>query len=495
MNHHDDRRRQLVWLWLGGAVLALLLAGTTLADGLPVTVGAPEMLAGASGAGDERDADVMPAIAYDPVTRKYLVVWLTPRHATSETDGLDVYGVFLSQLGRPLGTPFRISDGNSAARNALPTVAAAPGGRFAVAWTVRGNPCRIATQLIVGPTTSADKYLVAETDDAHTPQLLYQPARDDFVLAFVSGEDYLPPTLFGNKADDCGNNVASTSRVDLMEFVFINGKPIASRRMTLSGSHGGFRPRVAREAASGTLMVVWEDRRAATSEEPYRFDVYGQRLGSDLSLRGDNLPLATGGEYNVGDASATWTPRPVVVGGNSGFLAAWFAHQSDVANDAWSVQAALVSADGSVLPPFTVARTTYSQTHAGKAPTGSLAIAHNPAANEFLVGFGLYMESFGGYVSSALVQRVDVNGQLLRMDGSVMPAPGVGRAVDYALDDQLFVALAANASSGPNTSDILAVYSKRLLEGHEYNMDIFGVRVTYPVSKGNYVFLPSALDR
>lgn len=278
-----------------------------------------------------------------------------------------------------------------------------------------------------------------------------------------------------------------------MEFAFINGTPAPSQRVTLSGGHGAFRPRLAREYGSGTVMVVWEDRREGSTEQPYRFDVYGQRLSGMLSLQGGNLPLAVGGHYYVEDDSATWTPRPVIAGGENGFMSAWFDHEPQVESDRWSIAAAMVPIIGPMDAPFTVARTTYGQSHAGSAPVGSLAITFNQAVNEYLVGFSLYMESFMGYLSSALVQRVDPGGQLLRVDGTVMAEPGVGRAVDYAVDDQLFIALAANPSGGVNRSNILTVYSKRLPEGHGRDMDIYGVQVIYPASNGHYLFLPSVV--
>jgi hypothetical protein len=473
------------------ALLCLLLVGIVLAAA-PATVADPTWVGGSSGGSDQRrDADVMPAVAYDPTTRQYLAVWLSPRRADSSGDGLDLIAVFLNQQGQPASAPFYISDRNNVARNARPSVAAGPGGRFAVVWTVRGRPCRIAAELVTAARNQTDRILIADTADAHAPDVAYQPVRDNFLLTFSSGEDYLPPTLLGANTADCGNNVSSTARIDLAEFAFINGVPMTARRVTLSGAQGAFRPRVARSPAGGSLLVVWEDRRAGSTDQPNRFDVYAQQLSSNLVAQGGNLLLASGSHYYLEDDSATWTPRPAVAAGNTGFLVAWFDHQPQAAIQNWSVQAAFVPATGAPGTPFPIAGTSYAQQHLGEAPTGSLSLAYSRAMGEYLVGFTLYTESFFGYLSSALVQRVGASGQLLRVDGSLLPEPGIGRAVDYAVDNQLFVALAENPNSGPDISDVLVLYSKRRPGGHARDMDIYGARVTYPVAAYHYAFLPA----
>jgi len=106
------------------------------------TISPPNRIGGASGYNNERDADVYPAIAYDPATGRYLAVWLTPRNAQSSSDGFDVYGVFLDRTGKAVGNEFRISDRNTVARNGPPAVAAG-NGEFAVVWTARGTSCQL----------------------------------------------------------------------------------------------------------------------------------------------------------------------------------------------------------------------------------------------------------------------------------------------------------------------------------------------------------------
>ena len=378
------------------ALLGLTLVNVTLAAG-PTTLGGPTWVGGASGGSDQRrDADINPAIAYDPTTRQYLAVWLSTRRADSNGDGLDLIGVFLNQQGVPTGQPFYISDHNNVARNARPSVAAAPGGRFAVAWTIRGRPCRIAAELVTTPVNKTDRILITDPADAHSPDILYQPSRNNFLLTFSNGEDYLPPTLLGANTADCGNNVSSTARIDLAEFAFINDTPLVSQRVSLSAGHGAFRPRLARQRMGGALLVIWEDRRDGSTEQPYRFDVYAQRVSAGLVAQGVNLLLAAGSHYYLENTSATWTPRPVVAAGNGGFLTAWFEHTPQGAIQRWSVQAAFVPTTGVSRTPFTVAATSYSQQHPEEAPSGSLSLAHTQITRESLGGFTLSTESLFG---------------------------------------------------------------------------------------------------
>lgn len=136
----------VVWgLVLGLAVVIFLIqdeAGWASPANGAATIFPPNRVGGAVGRNDERDADIYPASAYDPVTGRYLVVWVTRRNAQSSSDSFDVYGVFLDRTGRPVGSEFRISDSNAAARNGPPAVAAGH-GEFAVAWTRRGAACQI----------------------------------------------------------------------------------------------------------------------------------------------------------------------------------------------------------------------------------------------------------------------------------------------------------------------------------------------------------------
>jgi hypothetical protein len=453
------------------------------------TIFSPNRVGGASGYEDPRDADLYPAMAYDPSTGRYLAVWLTARNASSSSDGLDVYGVFLDHAGQPVGSEFGISDDNTAAFNGPPAVAAG-NGEFAVAWAARDGTCRIYVQRITDASYRADHLLVSGTGHHHSPSLVYNPARHRYALAYVAGDDYMPPTVFGADTGDCGNNASSSSGIEVTEFYFSGDSPVTGTWLDVSDVHSGtFRPHLAYSSALSQYLVAWEDRRSAGGEAN-RFDVYARRLSGDMSLTGSDIALATGGDYANYDASATWTPRPAVAGGGDRFLTTWFSREVADSAVIWSAEGSLVSSGGTPGTVFTVAQMSFAQSHAGQAPLGFLSAAYASTAQEYLVGITSHLESLWGYISFARIQRMSSDGQLLKMDGSPQSTPGVGYSVDYENDDQIAIGLAVNPASGAGSADYMAVYAKHRTDQTAQDFDIWSVRVQIPAPYGNSVYLP-----
>lgn len=481
---------------IGVSVLMILCAlaigsnGLAAASRLQATFTNIQYLGGATGAGDARDTDTSPVVAYDAVTNRYLVVWMTARRASSSTSGLDVYGVFLNQQGTPAGTEFRISDNNSAARNGSPTVVATNGG-FVVAWTEWTTPCRILGQRVTDTTARTDLVLVASTaGHNHSPDLVYNPQRQRYVLTFVNGDDYLPPSQFGAETASCGNNAASTSQINAMEFSFSGDTPVPSATSVVSdGSGGAFRPRLAYSVALGQYLAIWEDRRSA-NVEPYTFDVYTQRLDATLTKLDINHAVNVGTDYTNSDTTTTWTPRPVVTAGADSFLLVWFKRQVQDDTVIWSSNGQLIRSDGTAADPFTVAEMPFVAEHAGKAPTGFLAATYMDTANEYLIGMTAHIESLLGYFSPALIQRVSAAGQLLKLDGTAQDEIGIGSTVDLDVDDHFGVALAPNAISGNKLADYLIVYSKHPSDRISQDFDIWGARLPIPAPNMEQAYLP-----
>lgn len=486
-------RRLLIWgLVLGVPLMAFWIAGETgwasPASG-EATIFSPNRVGGASGYEDERDADLYPAVAYDPSTGRYLAVWLTARNAGSSSDGFDVYGVFLDRTGHPVGSEFRISDDNTAARNGLPIVVIG-NGEFAVAWTAKEGTCRIYVQRVTDASYRVDRLLASGTEHHHSPSLVYNPVRHRYALAYVAGDDYLPPTFFGADTADCGNNASSTSGIRATEFYFSGDSPVAGTVLNLSDvSGGGFRPYLAYSKALNQYLAAWEDRRNA-SGQAYRFDVYAQRLSGDMALTGSDIVLAVGGDYTNYDTSATWTPRPAVAGGGDHFLTTWFSQEVEDSAVIWSVKGNLISSGGTPGTVFTVSQMSFAQSHAGQSPAGFLSAAYASTAQEYLVGMTSHLESVWGYLSLARIQRVSSDGQLLKMDGSPQSTPGVGYSVDYENDDQIAMGLAVNPVSGAGAADYMAVYAKHRTDQTAQDFDIWSVRVQIPAPYVKSVYLP-----
>lgn len=485
-------------LWLGAILSIVIFPTYSHVQGNPLggaTISSPLRIGGASGYGDERDADLYPKVAYEPSTGRYLTVWMTPRNADSSSDDFDVYGVYLNRLGQQIGSEFRISDSNTAARSSFPSVVAG-NGEFVVTWTSRSTACQIFVQRVTDTYYRTDRVLLSGSGHRHSPSLVYNPARQRYALAYVEGDDYLPPTLFGAETAGCGNNASSTSSVKAVEFYFSGDIPVISSSLTLSGiSGGGFRPQMTYSATMNQYLSSWEDRRNATGQL-YRFDVYAQRISGQFTLVENNLALATGGDYTNYDSTATWTPRPVVTGGDNNFLAVWFSRTTQDGAVIWSVMGNLIPTSGTPsTTPFTVARITFAQSHTGNSPAGYLSATYSWTSKEYLVGMSSYLESVWGYLSFALIQRVRYDGQLLKLDGSVQSQPGVGYSIDYENEDQLAPGIAVNPISNPTTTDFLVVYSKHLVNQTAQDTDIWNVKIQEEAPYVKSVFLPVIMKR
>ncbi len=485
-----------LWVALFATGLTVLALATGVGIAATTTNGqakilSPNRVGGATGS-DERAVDIYPVVAYDPMTQHYLAVWMTLRNAQSSSAGFDVYGVFLDSTGRPFGSEFRISDNNTVARSGFPTVAAG-NGEFTVAWTARGTPCRIYVQRVVDTSPRSDRVLVSASGHSHSPSLVYNSVRQRFALTYVEGDDYLPPTSFGVQTDDCGNNASSTSRIKALEFYFNGDEPVGGTPLIVSdGNPGAFRPRLAYSAGLNQYLAVWEDRRNAGGQA-YRFDVYAQRLGSDMMITEGDISLATGGDYTNYDTSATWTPRPVVAGGDSHFLTTWFAREVQDSAVIWSLIGLLVPTGEAPGTPFVIAEMSFAQSHAGQPPTGFLSADYISNAREYMVGMTSYLESVWGYLSFALVQRIASDGQLLNLDGSPQGDPGVGSSVDYDNDDQISIAMATNPRGGAGKADYMIVYGKHPINRPAQDFDVWGVRVQIPAFYLESVYLPVVL--
>lgn len=454
---------------LGSGLIVNTSAANSLAN-TPAMLNAPSHVGGASGRGDARDIDTYPVAAYDPATQRYLVVWMSARHASSSSSGFDVYGRLLDRYGRPLNQEFRISDSSTAARGALPTVAAG-NGSFVVAWSVRGHKCTVALQPVHATTNSRDIVLLSGETSYHSPHMQYDTVRRQFVLVAVAGNDYLPPALGGANTADCGNDRASTSRIVAQSFTISTaGQLELINDQVISPAVGAFRPHLALHPANNHYMVVWEDRR--DSDAAYALAVYGQRLTPNLVAVGDNVALTATQDYENKDASTTWTARPRVAASATGFLSVWFEREGEVAEPLWSTKGRMMATNGSLAAPFEIDMVAFTDPRFDQTPTGFLDAVFVPGHNEYVVGNATFAERPWGLFSEVRLQRVAANGRLLRFqDGATTATPNSG-LLDSAHQDRVGISLAS-----AEQTEILAVYSKPSAEAsHGRSFDIWHVR-------------------
>jgi hypothetical protein len=471
--------------------IPFLLSKAALASVPPAAavISTPQYIAGAGGDETVTDADFFPAVAYDASTQRFLVVWLSTRNASDPSDGLDVYGILLDRYGTPLSGEFRISDTNSVALNSLPTVAAGD-GEFSVGWTRRGSPCAVLAQKVFDSSNAPDRLLVAGEKHYHSPNLTFNSKTGKYAAIFIAGDEYMAPALYGAETSDCGSNPASDSQPLAVQFSWQGDDLNVETPINLAkNASGAFRPRLTYSSDMDQYLAVWEDRRNAAGKVDF-FQVAAQRVGHDWTLTGQNLMLTAGSLYTSADPSATWTPRPAVSAGRTNFLVSWFTRKAETTAVLWSVHASLLPLNGAAEPAFPVAQINFAQSHPENAPTGFLATAYAPKIDEYLVGLSSHMESFWGYFSIALVQRVSADGALLRLDGSVQNQPGVGYALDYENDDQIGIGLAADTAR-VYSADYFAVYSKHPLNHSEHDFDIWGARVFIPASNSRNLYVPA----
>ncbi|MCB0063297.1 MAG: hypothetical protein KDE19_14350 [Caldilineaceae bacterium] len=478
------------------AILLLIAAGLAIRNAMPahshpaaigvagvaLTVATPQALYSQGGRNDGRDVDIYPAIAYAPTTDRYLAIWLSAQNAGSAEDGLDLYGRFLDGAGQPNGNAFRISDRNTVARNGSPVLVPLGDG-FLVVWTARGTRCQLSMQYVTDSSAKTDQTLSSGSTHHHSPALAVDPSTQQATVAFVSGDDYLPPTMMGAATGDCGDQVGSTAQIGVKTIHLTGSTPSVGQTLTVStGSGGTFRPSIAFAEATSRYLVGWEDRRDGAGQ-PYRFDLYAQELaaaGTDptvLTTVGNNVALATGGDYTNLNTSAHWTPRPALAAGESNFLVTWFARDPASSFAKWQVVGRLVTSSTAVGAPVTLMQMLYTQPHPGDAPQGYLRTVYVPTLDEFLVGMTVHLETFFGYFSSVQVQRVQLNGDLLTLAGEPQAVAGNGAAVDYALETQLALGMAVRTAGPSSAADVAVVYGKHAAGGGLQDFDIWGVRL------------------
>jgi hypothetical protein len=481
-------RSQLSGRILSTSLLILLLSFLPTASMQAVTASTPiimtsaQAVTGFSGRGDARDVDIYPVVAYADSLARYLLIWLSARNAASSTDGLDIYGLFLDIQGNVVGNPFRISDQNTVARNGPPTLAS-NGTEFIVAWTSRGQRCRIYVQRIIDNQNKPDQLLAAASGHQHSPTLIYQPTAQQYVLAYVDGDDYLPPKLFGATTDDCGNQVTSTSNIKTLVFTTNGDTPQPQQILGVTTEQkGAFRPAIAYSSSLQKYLIAWEDRRQASGNN-FRFDLYTQTLSDTttisnsnvLTLTGVNTASAAGSDYTNLDNSATWTPRPVISAGLNQFLVSWFQRTTTSNGAQWAVIGQLIPTQGT--PSFPIFEVAYVNDHPGDAPTGYLAATYTAATGDYLVSVTAHLETFTGYFSAAQIQRVTATGQLLSLAGTQQNAPSIGEAIDLSIDSQLSLAMVNTANHPNGENKTLFLYGKHAPGQPAQDFSIWGAQL------------------
>lgn len=274
------RRGRRLRTVLGVAVAApavALTAPSAVADPLGVQVQVSSQGAPGAAAFDAQDAD----LAYNPTADQYLAAW---EGDTSTAGEKEVFGRLLDGGGSPLGGIFRISsmgaDGDTATAALDPAVAYNPNSNeYLVVWDgddvsgeneihgqrISASGAEVGTDDFrisdMGPDGST-AYLAEEPDVAHDPaanQYLVAWAGDDDTGALVDGEF----EIYVQRLDASGAETGPNDR----RISDVGGLGDAAR--------DAFAPAIAHNPLDGQNLAVW-----AADETDGEIEIHGQRLGA-----------------------------------------------------------------------------------------------------------------------------------------------------------------------------------------------------------------------
>jgi hypothetical protein len=228
-----------------------------------------------------------PATAYNPQSNQYLVVWEGDAVTDDESE---IYGQLTNAGGNPVGSAFRISqvgaDGDPAFDAFRPAVAYNPQtNEYLVIWHSNagaGNQFEIygqrvsATGIEVGP----NDFRISDAGpdgrgafDASRPDLAYNSATNEFLVVWY-GDDTVD-----NEFEIYGQRITATgAEVGPNDFRISDAGPDGDP------NYDSFKPEAAYNSQANEFLVVWYADDAVNDE----LEVYGQRLAASGAEVGAN---------------------------------------------------------------------------------------------------------------------------------------------------------------------------------------------------------------
>lgn len=255
----------------------------------------------------------LPAVAYNPATDEYLVVW---HEIHSQAVGYDVYGRRVGATGTLLAPPFLVSRDSGAGNEGTPRVVYIPGAnQFLVGWNAYDH---VSTKLyrVWGQRVSAagalsgSGFLMSASTGWCSPPRLAVNATANEVLAIWEDFRNQSDNIWGQRVSGAGG--------------------LAGPNVQISASTGS---KVGFSAAWGGVdhyLVAWGDTRAGDN-------VYGQRVAGNGVLSGAELAVAS--QTGLVEAG----PAVEVDSKNGGFVVGWQQPGTSTDLDIWG---RLVPADG-----------------------------------------------------------------------------------------------------------------------------------------------------
>jgi len=364
----------------------------------------------------EADSKDNPAIAYDSVNHRFLVVWEDQRN--SDVTANDIYGQIVNADGTLSGGNFPVSDNTSTQER--PSVAYdSANQRFLVVWQDGRNPYPSPYGQLVntGGTLYDGDFSIANVNDQN-PQVAYDSVNQKFLVIFnrYDGNYFDIHGQVLNPDGSPDGAITDISTGDNHKWLNWNSIPIA-----YDSTHQRF-------------LVVWEDDRGADH------DIYGQLLNANGT--------PTGGEITISN-EATHQSFPTVAydAANQRYLVAW--HDSRNGNQ--DIYGQFVDAGGS---PSGVNFVISDAADRQYFP----AVAYNSNCQNFLVSYEFQVgEEYLRDVGMALVGN---------------PCPEVDTTPDpFTFIDQTGVGLSTVAESNLITVSGIDAAAPISITGGEYSIN------------------------
>jgi len=309
--------------------------------------------------------DVNPAVAYNPTSNQFLVVWVYGAPDQTQV----IRGQLLAGDGTRIGPNFRIS--YSPGSPASPSVAYnSINEQYLVAWVdhrndlsmsevfgrrVKANGNPVGASFRISDTASRwDSY-----QSALDPVVTYNSTANQYLIAWEEYQHYpdpLPSEVYAQRVKANGDLVGENIR--------ISGGAATGNES---------RPAVTYNTTSNQYLVVWQDTRHVPPEyiNARSISVYGQRVKANGDRAGWNFPIRAGTFRNHGSPSVSYNSS------DNQFLVVWnrwiFSYEADIlgqilkANGNRRGQSFLITEE---LPQL---------------DSWSPTVAHNPTSDQYLV--------------------------------------------------------------------------------------------------------------
>ena len=277
---------------------------------------------------------IQPAAAFNTATNQYLVVW--EDHHWGYGDNWDIYGRFVSGGGATVGGIFGISwdDGGEDHDRMAPDVAYNTSDDeylvvFEYAYSATDHDVLGQRVDADGSLIGSEVWLASSSASQSAPAVTYNPAANEYLVVYeelagsgeftyndiygvivaANGVAGAPLVISDNPVAKAAPDVAFTTIDGHFLVVWQEVRPdagydILGHMVTGAGGLSGgpilvgawsgdqIRPRVAYGRYANDFLVVWEDHHWG---EAAGWDVYGQRVATDGSLRGADLTVADPG--------------------------------------------------------------------------------------------------------------------------------------------------------------------------------------------------------